>query len=453
MSRILLATSIAPVKLENQKIAIQSWIDSGFEVISCNVAEEIEVLQEKFPQVEFVELARSGKETVGKPCPYIYDIMQVLRKRENEICGIINSDIHMRHFTPDITEYVKEKARESIVYFHRHEVESLQAVEECDFRIFVQGVDLFIFSKTQIDVFEDLGMMIGQSTWDYWLPITAREKGVPVSGIMNPVLFHISHPVQWSNEIAKYFCMAVCNRFFPDIPEDKAVRFVSEQYLKLISLESTLCCCPVQRNTSGQYRIHNPYQEEQLLVYPVFSEVATWIMETYQLRELRVSGYFFVNRETGSLSMENYNEALLETQWAKWEPIRISYTGGDERSRVATTTIGLIGWLYRKDYVEDLKRNQVIGNIFVCPAGQMARVWAESYEEHVQILGFLDNRLKETHICGKAVYAPETLKYRKDYDKVIIVTNFYGQELYEQLQQYCEKDKIVVWRDFPEEKE
>jgi len=453
MSRILLATSIAPVKLENQKLAIQSWIDSGFEVISCNVAEEIEVLKEEFPQVEFVELARSGKELVGKPCPYIYDILQVLRSRENEICGIINADIHMRHFTSDITEYVQEKARKSIVYFHRHEVASLQAVEECDFRIFVQGVDLFIFSKTKIDVFDDLEMLMGQSTWDYWLPIAARENGVPVRCIMNPVLFHVSHPVQWSNDIAKYFCRAVCNRFFPDVPEDKAARYVSEQYLKLISLESVLCCCPIQGDTEGQYLIHNPYHEEQLRVYPVFSEVVKWTMETYRLREMCVSDYFFVNRETGILSMENYNEALLETQWAKWEPIRVCYTGEDKRSRVATTAIGLLGWLYSNDYVENLKRNQAFGKVFVFPAGQMARLWAEKYEEHVQILGFLDNKLKGKRICERAVYAPETLKSRDDYDKVIIVTNFYEQELCAQLQQCCEKDKIVVWRDIPEEKE
>ena len=56
-------------EIQKQLKAIQTWKSIGFEVISCNVAEEIKLLKPLFRQITFVELARSGKEQTGKPFP------------------------------------------------------------------------------------------------------------------------------------------------------------------------------------------------------------------------------------------------------------------------------------------------------------------------------------------------------------------------------------------------
>lgn len=77
MKQIVLVTSIAPKDIENQKSALNSWIEAGFRIVSCNIRDEIEVIEKEFPQIEFVEMKRDGRGIIGKPCPYIYDMLQV----------------------------------------------------------------------------------------------------------------------------------------------------------------------------------------------------------------------------------------------------------------------------------------------------------------------------------------------------------------------------------------
>ena len=69
---MLIATSLMystdEYEIQKQLKAIQTWKNMGFEVISCNVAEEIKLLQPFFQEITFVELARSGKEQMGNTC-------------------------------------------------------------------------------------------------------------------------------------------------------------------------------------------------------------------------------------------------------------------------------------------------------------------------------------------------------------------------------------------------
>ena len=59
-------------EMQKQLKSIQTWKNIGFEVISCNVAEEIKLLQHFFQEITFVELARSGNnlKTYIFPCLY-----------------------------------------------------------------------------------------------------------------------------------------------------------------------------------------------------------------------------------------------------------------------------------------------------------------------------------------------------------------------------------------------
>ena len=102
---MLIATSLMysndTYEIEKQYKALQTWRDAGFDIISCNVLSEIKQLPILFPQVRFVELKRSGKERTGKPFPFIFDLLEALREnivQENEVCGIINSDIFIKKY-------------------------------------------------------------------------------------------------------------------------------------------------------------------------------------------------------------------------------------------------------------------------------------------------------------------------------------------------------------------
>ena len=87
---ILIATSIAPYsRLNIQEKAISSWINHGFSVQSLNTVNEINLLQPKFPNVEFIIQARTASLAVGKPMIYISDILHHFRSQNHKIVGII----------------------------------------------------------------------------------------------------------------------------------------------------------------------------------------------------------------------------------------------------------------------------------------------------------------------------------------------------------------------------
>ena len=78
MEKILIATSIAPFEIENQRKAIDSWIEAGFEVISVNTISELELLKKDFPDIHFIEAKRDASTEKGRPLIYVYDILTKL---------------------------------------------------------------------------------------------------------------------------------------------------------------------------------------------------------------------------------------------------------------------------------------------------------------------------------------------------------------------------------------
>ncbi|MEK7990379.1 MAG: hypothetical protein VSS52_005180, partial [Thiotrichaceae bacterium] len=65
MSQIIIATSIAPKNIENQKLATESWVKCGFKVVSINIRQEIKQLRSQFPHVTFHEAKRDARKETG----------------------------------------------------------------------------------------------------------------------------------------------------------------------------------------------------------------------------------------------------------------------------------------------------------------------------------------------------------------------------------------------------
>ena len=72
-------TSIAPRKTDTQRLAIESWIENGFQPVSMNSAAEIERLAPLFPEVKFIRAHRDATELAGKPLIYIDDLLEAMR--------------------------------------------------------------------------------------------------------------------------------------------------------------------------------------------------------------------------------------------------------------------------------------------------------------------------------------------------------------------------------------
>lgn len=207
--KILLATSISPVGIENQISVIQSWIDCGFQVISVNCTDEISKICDFFPNVEFIKAKRDARLTEKKPLIYIYDMLQILKNRNNKICGLINSDIYLRNIDKDMYSFIMQECEHNLLYAHRHDINC----PSDDVGMKFYGIDLFLFSKELIDVYEDEGYTMGAPTWDSWMVFIPRHFGKQAKELLNPVAFHVKHSQAWSDSVSKETASSLVRKY------------------------------------------------------------------------------------------------------------------------------------------------------------------------------------------------------------------------------------------------
>ncbi|MBI1195672.1 MAG: tetratricopeptide repeat protein [Gammaproteobacteria bacterium] len=191
-----IVTSIAPRGLEHQQQAVASWRTLGFHVVSLNCAEEIAVLHEVFPDVEFVEVTRDGRALTGRPLVYFDDILAYYRDTGDTICGIVNSDIMLKN-DPAFLEIVTREASDALVYGSRVDVEN---TENRAGGVYRGGFDFFFFPNEFLGFYPASSFMLGMPWWDYWVPTVALLRGMNVKRLDSFYAFHEIHKINYSTE-------------------------------------------------------------------------------------------------------------------------------------------------------------------------------------------------------------------------------------------------------------
>lgn len=236
VDKIKIATSLAPSKdISIQKRAIETWILSGFHVVSINSQEEIHTIQPHFPHVEFVTAQRDARDIYGKPYIYIDDIFSYFSSQNNRICGIVNSDIHF--FKKDLSAFMSTEAKDSLVFGPRLDVESFEKINDGSF---YKGFDYFFFDQSLIKQYPSSKFCIGLPWWDYWLPIIPLFAKLPVKKVITPICYHIIHPSNYS--IASWKSLALeLMRHFSLTPQsnDIYLGYLNNYVLNLIENNST----------------------------------------------------------------------------------------------------------------------------------------------------------------------------------------------------------------------
>lgn len=455
-NKIVLATSISPRNIENQQKAMESWIASGFKVISCNVRVEITQIENFFPDVEFVELPRSAEEMVGKPCPYIYDMLQVLKAKAGDVCGIINSDIHLRNCSEEMYHFIKEHAAESLVYARRQEVKTVADMDNLNSRLLFGGIDTFIFPKKVIDRLEDDGLIIGQAVWDYWLPIMLKRNEVEIGELVNPITFHIEHAGEWNVSLQSKFFESICQKYFYHMQKSEAAIYITECWLQIIGESKKLCYMSdelkKQKELAVDYQIDIPYD---IQMNEVFVEASLWIMDTYNLKAIQVYPYLCGN-QSHMLRRENCIQLVLEKFYEDIEGITVYQEDAYNAQKhgedvcIKTCKIHLCDVMVEEDFNRMWESQKIKGRIFVFPAGRVASAWVKNYKQiatEVVIKGLIDNNpaVVGTRVHDTEVYGMSVLKNTDEYDHVLVISNLYIDELVEQLGGEVSEEKIVVW--------
>lgn len=172
-----------------QMECINSWVSGGFRVVSINRKAEIASLQNKYPQVQFVDSGSDDARTS------IHVFFRHIATTGEAVSGIINADCYLLNCYP-IANRVRVGAQESIVLLRRLDIDSTALRPT---RGKYVGFDGFVFDTRFLAGIEDTGdWNIGTPIWDYWFPIAMYLAGARIRKLDVPVLLHLGHEGRWS---------------------------------------------------------------------------------------------------------------------------------------------------------------------------------------------------------------------------------------------------------------
>jgi len=191
---VTVATSIAPMCIEKQQVAVDSWLKLGFFVISVNTCDEISHLKPFFPAVQFVATSRSSCNLLGKPLIYLDDLFEVLTVCGSSHCGIINSDIIL-HNCPELPSYIQKQHKKTLIYGPRTDVMSFERFERS---LYYYGRDYFFFHKELLPHIPSSFFCLGAPWWDLWLPLVVLKSGANLQQPSEGIALHFYHQAGWN---------------------------------------------------------------------------------------------------------------------------------------------------------------------------------------------------------------------------------------------------------------
>lgn len=470
-----MGTSLAPVDIEKQKMCVKTWIDSEFEVISFNVKEEIELLKPHFEEigVEFFEVHRSAKEVADKTLPYLADILHMVADKTEKICGYFNSDIYLYGVTAELQKCIYEEAENNVIFVRRNEISSYEDIRNVNWKIHFDGIDVFFVNKNQKGLFDQDDFFV-QSAWDMFILQICALKQLKVKELINPIAFHISHPIKWNFEMqtsfAEKFALSrgrkkenayenALKQFYIDIYNiekicfckdiDKKCLFVlPRKGMKLIGVQDYSLITIAEDDSQKEAYDYIFYVNENAILDAKYCKAVIYIMERFSIDELEV-GAFFASEIDGKWQYNNLNRSIAvvydinETCEFYSRIVR----NGSARKKNAKLCYPLLSKLIANDEA-GIECTILKGRAYLMPAGVRACEWYRinaSKLKELEIVGYIDNNKDKigTEILGQKIYDVENAIERDKEAFVVVASKYYGQEIKEQLKKKIEERRII----------
>lgn len=193
VTSITLATSLSPANIERQSRAIETWLTLGFNVVSINCPEDIQLLQKSFSNITFVPTLRDARALFGKPLVFFDDVLDYFRRSSHDICGIANSDVILRA-DKGLIPFIHGQALSSLVYGSRIDVDFLESLNGEPYK---DGFDFFFFDRSLADCFPRSEFCLGLPWWDYWAALMPALAAKPIKHLVSNFAYHVKHPIRW----------------------------------------------------------------------------------------------------------------------------------------------------------------------------------------------------------------------------------------------------------------
>jgi hypothetical protein len=182
-----------------QRRCIDSWRRSGFEVYSVHFAEELGKIT-RHDGVTYLAAERTVDDGPEEYKPSFRAILKAIDEVGADLSGVINSDIFLVN-PPGWVERVEEEVEGSAILFTRYETNDI------DMTIVgwaPWGFDLVFFDRALIEGLQYCGMRIGETWWDYWLPLSLYFSGAHLKHVEDCVALHLDHPIVSNKNVQTY---------------------------------------------------------------------------------------------------------------------------------------------------------------------------------------------------------------------------------------------------------
>lgn len=471
-NEIIICTSIAPKNIDNQILAVKSWLKSGFKVISCNVREEIELIKPYFSEIEieFEEVGYNQEPIRNKSLPYIYDIMMVIYRKTKRIGGYINSDIILTNISKDLYEFIYQETKDSLLCIQRNDIGGVGDINDLNWRFHLSGIDMFLIDKELIPEFYNDGFWV-QSSWDIGLLLKAQISNVKIKELMNPIAFHIKHNVIREYENVKSPIERFWNKYF-DSKENafesamqfyynilfencEQICFLDNKALKLLFVIDTeserekngikeqdclFADITIQKDDKGKEKYDYVfYVPTNTILTSVFCKTVIFIMTQYACSKLKV-GKFFISLINGKYQYNYLNKNIDLLEYIHDQSMKDFLVTTKNSNADLKKIIYPIAYEILDINTDIFKKLDVNGQYYIAPAGIRAEEWYfvnAPKLKNMKFLGFLDN-----YKTGQNIYPMDVLRNdSKTY--VIIECKFVLKEILCQIQKMKSSDKVL----------
>ena len=220
------------VELVYLRECLNSWRAAGFDAISVNGAAETERLRGLDLPVVFRTAAADGKPRIGA-------ILRAIRESGARFAGIINSDCKIVNY-PGLVANLKAHMDRTVVLVRRVDL-------GLDRNPTMQrgGFDAFLVDSKVIPR-DDCGFSIAEPWWDHWFPVACEMSGARLETLAVPLLTHIAHPEQWSDETF----IRAGHRFWRELQNWHCGGDMPESFRSKIPADLRLDCVPSKQQLS-----------------------------------------------------------------------------------------------------------------------------------------------------------------------------------------------------------
>lgn len=229
---MIFVTSLSPNDNERQRQAIASWDKYGLLIVSFNEGQEIPALKKLYHDVIFFEVQRTAYDAYKKHYVYAYDLITAaFTTTESDTIFVINSDIVLEGLDTEKLKKLESLSHNSLVGLKRFDKDGANL--EC----WEDGFDGFILHRKFLPIIKDAGFVIGQTFWDWWLPMLFIANDLNVWTYDDKFLIHQVHGRNHNQEQWDYNLQLFKNYFNPLFKTDIS----SRMYFALIDNNSKNC--------------------------------------------------------------------------------------------------------------------------------------------------------------------------------------------------------------------